>query len=502
MIFSSPEFIFVFLPVVIAIYFILTRWHMVTLSRLWLVAASSYFYSYVSTPYLLLLYTSLGINYLIGCNLRTTIKNDQKFAKIPKRKFLLIAGITVNVCFLCYFKYADFLISNVNLLTKSNFSYLNLVLPLAISFYTFQQISFLIDSYHSEKEESDFLNYCLYVMFFPQLIAGPILRYWEIAPQFNEPGNRKLNWSNIASGLYVFGIGLFKKVVIADSFATFANAGFNTGKSLSFLEAWSTSLSYTFQIYYDFSGYSDMAIGVALIVSIRLPVNFNSPYKALNIQDFWQRWHITLSRWLRDYLYIPFGGNRKGYTRTLINLLMTFFIAGLWHGAGWTFIIWGILHGLAMVIHRLWGKCNIILPHTISWFCTFIFINIAWVFFRASSLPEAYRVLQGMFSFNLITPAFITNLLSFNSYSDIIAVLALNGPVLVTIHSSIFIVVFPVIAFFSPNAMQLIKFVPYRGKLVFSKNLKTVFFLASILFISFLTFVGDVSQGNFIYFNF
>ena len=250
------------------------------------------------------------------------IRNLQRY---PIENFLLIAGITINVCFLCYFKYADFLISNVNLLTKSNFSYLNLVLPLAISFYTFQQISFLIDSYHSEKEESNFLNYCLYVMFFPQLIAGPILRYWEIAPQFNEPGNRKLNWSNISSGLYVFGIGLFKKVVIADSFATFANAGFNTGKTLSFLEAWSTSLSYTFQIYYDFSGYSDMAIGVALIVNIRLPINFNSPYKALNIQDFWQRWHITLSRWLRDYLYIPFGGNRKGYTRTLINLLMTFY---------------------------------------------------------------------------------------------------------------------------------------------------------------------------------
>jgi D-alanyl-lipoteichoic acid acyltransferase DltB (MBOAT superfamily) len=403
---------------------------------------------------------------------------------------------------MCFYKYTDFLIFNLNLFGNTSYSSLKLALPLAISFYTFQQISYLTDCYRYKVEERNFLNYCIFVLFFPQLIAGPILRYGELSPQLAECKSKALNWLNVSTGLFVFGIGLFKKVVIADSFAVFANAGFDGGKALDFLHAWSASLSYTFQIYYDFSGYSDMAVGAALLFNIRLPINFNSPYKALNIQDFWQGWHITLSRWLRDYLYIPLGGNRKGSYRTLTNLLLTFIGAGIWHGAGWTFMVWGCLHGIVMVVHRIWQKFNIALPLVASWFITFFFINFAWVFFRAASLHDAFRVLEGMFGFDITTPTMITNVLKFNNYSDYLAVLALNGPLVGVIHAAIFILLFPLIVLFVPNSMELIRFTPYKGKLSFKANLITAVFLASLLFVSFLTFVGDVSPGQFIYFSF
>ena len=501
MLFSTPEYIFIFLPAVLFIYYVLTKYQMAALSKFWLIAASSYFYSYSSPRYLWLLYLSLTVNFLIGKRLTKDTYTGEEDEHLM-RKILLIAGITGNVLVLIYYKYIDFLIFNLNQIVSGHYPFLKLALPLAISFYTFQQISFLVDCYFSKVKETSFVNYLIYVTFFPQLLSGPILRYWELAPQLEKKGNGSIDWSNISSGLFVFGIGLFKKVIVADSFALFANAGFNTGNTLDFLQAWAASLSYTFQIYYDFSGYTDMAIGAALMFNIRLPINFNSPYKALNIQDFWHRWHITLSRWLRDYLYIPFGGNRKGYSRTLLNLMLTFILAGIWHGAGWTFFVWGTLHGLAMVIHRLWKKLDICLPWIVSWFVTFLFINIAWVFFRAPNLSRATHILHSMFSFNMAVPDLLVNLLHFHSYSDYTAVLALDGPVMPAIHAVFFIVIFPMVAFILPNTMQFIEFVPYNGKFIFKTNLKTAFFLATILFISFLTFVGNVSKNNFIYFNF
>ncbi|CAD7287341.1 Peptidoglycan O-acetyltransferase [Campylobacter suis] len=232
--------------------------------------------------------------------------------------------------------------------------------------------------------------------FFAQLIAGPIVHHKQMMPQFASLKNKLINYKNIATGLFIFSIGLFKKVVIADSFAVWATNGFDVAASLNFFEAWATSLSYTFQLYFDFSGYCDMAIGVALMLNIRLPINFNSPYRSLDIQEFWRRWHITLGKFLKDYVYIPLGGNRQGKARTYINLMATFIIGGIWHGAGWTFVFWGFLHGLALVVHRVWSGLGFKLNKIIAWILTFNFVNFAWIFFRAKEWDDAIKVIKGM----------------------------------------------------------------------------------------------------------
>jgi len=334
-------------------------------------------------------------NYVIG----TSLTKDEEHKKVSKKKLLTI-GIIGNIGLLGYFKYADFFINNVNFVVGSKIPLLHLALPLAISFFTFQQIAYLVDSYRGETKEYDFLNYGVFVTFFPQLIAGPIVHHKEMMPQFANIRNKVINYRNIALGLFIFSIGLFKKVVIADTFAKWTTIGFDKAEILTFFEAWATSLSYTFQLYFDFSGYTDMAIGAALLFNIKLPINFNSPYKATNIQDFWRRWHITLSRFLKDYIYIPLGGNKKGNFRTYNNLMATFIIGGLWHGAGWTFIFWGFLHGAALLIHRIWNQLGFGLNTIVAWFITFNFINISWVFFRAKEWEDAIKVLKGMSGMN------------------------------------------------------------------------------------------------------
>ena len=341
-------------------------------------------------------------NYVIGNSLNTKKEENKKsFSK----KSILIFGIVANLSLLGYFKYADFFIENFNIVAQTNINLFNLLLPLAISFFTFQQIAYLVDSYRQETKEYDFLNYALFVTFFPQLIAGPIVHHSEMMPQFANKWNAVKKYRNIALGLFIFSIGLFKKVVIADTFAVYSSAGFDTATTLNLFEAWATSLSYTFQLYFDFSGYTDMAIGIALLFNIKLPINFNSPYKARNIQDFWRRWHITLSRFLRDYVYIPLGGNKKGSFRTYSNLLATFVIGGLWHGAGWTFVFWGFLHGMALVIHRAWSNLGFKMWTWLAWLITFNFVNIAWVFFRAKEWDDAIKVLGAMFSLDNVVIA-------------------------------------------------------------------------------------------------
>jgi D-alanyl-lipoteichoic acid acyltransferase DltB (MBOAT superfamily) len=272
----------------------------------------------------------------------------------------------------------------------------NIILPLGISFFTFTQIAFLVDAYKGKVQEYDLLNYMLFVTYFPHLLAGPILHHSEMMPQFISRWNRAVRWRNIAIGLFLFSIGLFKKVIIADTFSGWAHSGFDMADTLNFFEAWATSLSYTIQLYFDFSGYTDMAIGASLMFNIRLPINFNSPYKAKDIQDFWRRWHMTLSRFLRDYIYIPLGGNKVGKYRNYGNLFAVFLIGGLWHGASWMFVIWGALHGGAIIIHRIWKDLGFRMWGWLGWFITFNFVNIAWVFFRAEDFENASLVLRGM----------------------------------------------------------------------------------------------------------
>ncbi|MGJ0301352.1 MBOAT family O-acyltransferase [Aliarcobacter cryaerophilus] len=398
MLFNSYEFIFAFLPITFFIYFYLNSKRLAVASKGFLVFASLFFYSWWNIAYLPLILISMLFNYVVGNGLaKASFENKKGLNKSFSKKSILIFGIVANLSLLGYFKYADFFIANFNLVSSSNINLLHLVLPLAISFFTFQQIAYLVDSYRGETKEYDFLNYALFVTFFPQLIAGPIVHHKEMMPQFASKLNMVKRYKNIALGLFIFSIGLFKKVLIADTFAVWATAGFDTATTLNLIEAWATSLSYTFQLYFDFSGYTDMAIGIALLFNIKLPINFNSPYKALNIQDFWRRWHITLSRFLRDYVYIPLGGNKKGSFRTYSNLLATFVIGGLWHGAGWTFIFWGFLHGLALVIHRVWTNLGFKMNTILAWFITFNFVNIAWIFFRAKEWDDAIKVLGSMF---------------------------------------------------------------------------------------------------------
>ena len=409
MLFNSYEFIFFFLPLSFFIYFYLNKKHLTELSKGFLVFASLFFYSWWNIAYLPLILISMLFNYSIGKQLTKSYKNKQSYSK----KTLLYFGVIANLCLLGYFKYFDFFIENFNTLLSTHYSLLHLALPLAISFYTFQQIAYLVDSYRNETKEYDFLNYAVFVTFFPQLIAGPIVHHSEMMPQFANIRNKIKNYYNIALGLFIFSMGLFKKVVIADTFAVWASKGFDITEKLDMIQAWITSLSYTFQLYFDFSGYTDMAIGIALLFNIKLPINFNSPYKATSIQDFWRRWHMTLSRFLKDYIYIPLGGNRKGELRTYTNLFSTFLLGGIWHGAGWTFVLWGSLHGAALVIQRVWQKIGFKLHTILAWFITFNFLNITWVFFRAKDFKDAFKVLDGMFFGTLILPTPLASKLSF-----------------------------------------------------------------------------------------
>lgn len=326
-----------------------------------------------------------------------------------------------NLILLGFFKYTDFLLENFKLFAQlSNLDFNiplpHILLPLGISFFTFQQIAFLIDCHKKHNVEDlkkgkiDFIDYCLFISFFPQLIAGPIVHHKEMMPQFHsllKRNARLIKWNLAAKGFFIFSLGLFKKVFIADTFATWANTGFTLAQNsspLNIAEAWLTSLSYTFELYFDFSGYCDMAIGLGLFFGISLPINFNSPYKARNIADFWRMWHITLGRFLKEYLYIPLGGNRVGKILNLRNLFIVAFLSGIWHGAGWGFIVWGALHGFAMVIHRIysffvWGRdfLEFKIYKFFAWFLTFNFINIAWIFFRSENLQGALNLLKAMF---------------------------------------------------------------------------------------------------------
>ncbi|MBD9566235.1 MBOAT family O-acyltransferase [Pseudomonas sp. PDM09] len=394
MLFSSTKFILLYLPIVFFGYFILNRQRLLLTGKYWLVIASLLFYGYWSILYLPLLIGSIALNFTIGKAVSPTIKINR--THISKRLTLTI-GITINLLLLIYFKYANFFIENINTLSGTTLYIQQIVLPLGISFYTFTQIAYLVDSYKNQAKEYDFINYALFVTFFPHLIAGPILHHKEMMSQFQSRWTLTARYRNILMGLFIFSIGLFKKVMIADTFAIWADAGFASNATHDFFSAWATSLSYTFQLYFDFSGYCDMAIGAALLFNIWLPINFNSPYKSLDIQDFWRRWHMTLSRYLRDYLYVPLGGNRCTSARLYLNLMITFVLGGLWHGASWMFIIWGALHGGALIVHRIWKQLGMRLPTWLAWFVTFSFVNITWIFFRANTLDDANRLLRSMF---------------------------------------------------------------------------------------------------------
>ena len=398
MLFNSYIFIFIFLPITFFGYFYLNSKRLIIASKSWLLLASLFFYCWWSIDYLPLILSSILVNYAISYSM-----HHIQFRLLHK-KTLLIIGLIFNIGLLSFYKYMDFFIENINFVLNLDMNLLHLLLPLAISFFTLQQIAFLIDSYEGLTKEKSLLDYALFVTFFPQLIAGPIVHHKEMMPQFKSIRNKIVNFDNIALGLFIFSIGLFKKVILADTFAIYVNDGFSSYLTLTMIEAWTASLSYTFQLYFDFSGYADMAIGLGLLFNIRLPINFNSPYKATNIIDFWQRWHISLTKFITTYIYTPIvkAFKKLSFGKAMFATFIAMFIAGIWHGAGWTYVVYGAIHGLALVVNNYWRKKKIKLNKYFAWFLCFSFINMALVIFRAQNMEVALNIITNMYSFNNI----------------------------------------------------------------------------------------------------
>ena len=410
MLFHAPEFVFGFLPLTVIGFFVLARAGTNQAAIAWLVVLSLVFYAWGTAAHLLLIAGSVVFNFAVGTAIRRQIATEG--APIAARR-LTAVGVVGNLAVLGVFKYFDFFIVNLNALSGSEIATQRLILPLAISFFTLQQIAYLVDVYRGRADEPSFLHYCLFVTFFPQLIAGPIVHHSEMLPQFRRAEAFRFRADDFSEGLTIFLLGLFKKAVIADSLASFADpvfAAVDQGEAPTFYAAWTATLAFSFQIYFDFSAYSDMAIGLARMFSIRLPMNFESPYRASGIIEFWRRWHMTLSRFLRDYVYVPLGGNRHGRPRRYGNLMATMLIGGLWHGAAWTFVVWGGLHGLYLIVNHFWrylmnrttgrtmGDSRI--GRLFFGMVTFLAVTIAWVFFRAQTFDGAIRMLEGMAGMN------------------------------------------------------------------------------------------------------
>lgn len=391
MLFNSYYFILLFLPITWCIYFGLNAVKKYKLAQFWLVASSLFFYGYYNWYYLSIICVSIIINYALA----KTIGGGYH----RHRKSILIVGIFFNIGLLLYFKYTNFFIDNINAIFHTDFFVEQILLPLGISFYTFQQIGFLVDVYRKETDDLqlDFLTYAEFVSFFPQLVAGPIVSK-DLVYQIRDLQKRKIDFDNMAYGLMLFAVGLFKKVILADTFARAVNWGFGSISAMNSVDAVIVMLSYTFQIYFDFSGYSDMALGLARMFNFTLPLNFNAPYQSHDILEFWQRWHMTLTGFLQKYIYIPLGGNRKGKAHTYLNVLIVFLISGFWHGANWTFVVWGLIHGAASVLNRIFKKQWDKIHRIFRWTCTFTFINFTWLIFRADNLFQAKEMTAKIFA--------------------------------------------------------------------------------------------------------
>lgn len=444
MLFNSYVFIFLYLPVVLLGFYqvarISHRW-----AAVWLAAASLFFYGYWSLSYIWLLLASVTFNYVFG-NFIVQAKSQAS-----KRKLLLVIALSANIGLLAYYKYANFFLGNLNHMAGTHFLLTEIILPLGISFFTFTQIAFLVDAYYGKVDDRNFIHYLLFVTYFPHLIAGPILHHRQMMSQFTYAHVYSFRAEKITLGLAVFAMGLFKKVYIADGFSTVADPFFdasNHGFQLDMLDAWSGALAYTLQLYFDFSGYSDMAIGLSLLFGINIPQNFNSPYKAASIIEFWHRWHMTLSQFLRDYLYFPLGGSRHGQLRKYLNLLITMLLGGLWHGANWTFFIWGALHGIYLVTNHAWRQLratfakqaySVSLPERVfGIILTFFAVVFAWVIFRSASMAASLHYLSNMFFGRL------------DEISNI------------QISNMLFIVVMLIFIFFAPNTNQIHAFIESR----------------------------------------
>jgi len=483
MLFNSYIFVLLFLPLCLIGYFTLNHLKKYSLGQVFLLIMSLWFYAYFNFYYLFIIVASILLNYGIYLLLR-------RFRETGYDKALMVSGVCLNIGILFYYKYMDFFISNINALFRADIKLLGILLPLGISFFTFQQISFVIDAYRGEVPDYDFLSYACFVTYFPQLIAGPIVTHDELIPQFMDEEKKKINLDNVAQGIYIFTFGLAKKVLLADTFGDIVTYGFTTIDRLSSITALLVMLSYTIQIYFDFSGYCDMAIGIGKMMNIDLPLNFNSPYKALTITEFWDRWHMTLTRFFTKYIYIPLGGSRKGTVRTYVNVFIIFLVSGFWHGASWNFVLWGMMHGIFMVITRAFKKFFDKLHPALNWFITFSFVNVAWVFFRAETIPQAMRLLKALVSWDFTFDNIFIEMFRLAELKKVLSVFRIEDmypPFLIT---SFFVVAFVLILGCSNAYEKMKKFKPTV------RNMLLTLFLFTWSVFSF----AGISE--FLYFNF
>lgn len=491
MLFNTYEFIFLFLPVVLCGFFGIARRNH-RLAALWLAAASLFFYGWWNPRYVLLLLSSITFNYTMGY----IIGHARIEARYPnKAGTMLVIGVAANLVLLAYYKYTNFFIVNANQLTGTRWALEDIILPLGISFFTFTQIAFLVDVRRGIAREYSFIHYLLFVTYFPHLIAGPVLHHKQMMPQFGHSLTYKFCIDNFNIGLVIFTIGLCKKVILADQFALYADPVFASvtgGGDPKLIEAWVGALAYTLQIYFDFSAYSDMAIGLSKMLNVDIPINFNSPYKAANIIEFWRRWHMTLSQFLRDYLYIPLGGSRKGNGHRFANLMITMLLGGLWHGANWTFVIWGGLHGAYLIINHAWrALCYqfqqpVATPcwHVIGVVFTFLAVVIAWVFFRVDNIETATRMLSGMMGLNGVSmpPNLVAMLGTFGAHLTSAGFFELTAIQIAEHKPMMWIPIGLAIIWLFPNTMELATMIKTRGNnSLFAGGLTGMVFVYAIM---------------------
>lgn len=513
MLFNSYEFIFFFLPTIILLHHFGRKFFGFRTSIAILVVGSFFFYAWWNPPYLAVFLFSIIINFFLGRHL------SKDFDNFVAKKVVLTLGVVFNLALLGYYKYTNFFLDQVTTILDISPISLNILLPIGISFYTFQQIAFLIDSY-KERTDYDFISYCLFVSFFPQLIAGPIVHHKEMMPQFSNPESDTSRAEHISIGIFFFTLGLFKKVIIADNLSAFVGPVFDAadaGETITFVEAWLATFAYSMQLYFDFSGYSDMAIGLARIFGIRLPFNFNSPYKSRSIVDFWRRWHMTLSRFLRDYLYIfSLGGNRKGSVMRYRNLILTMGIGGLWHGAGWGFLIWGLLHGSYLVINHfssfVFDKSNAVkclMPSYLAWAITLLAIFVAWVPFRATTFEGALGIWSSMLGMNTIgLPATPLGLLGIELAADSSWMQLFSGEDIIELQDWVyrgipFIIASTIVALYAPNTQELAKIFKEKMDVIASSSLASSRWLAIAAALIFLISLSRLNSATeFMYFQF
>ena len=487
MLFNSYIFIFLFLPICILGYFLINKTGKYQLGRAFLLGMSLWFYGYFNPAYLLIIISSVCVNYLFYL----WMSRLQQSATPKSCKPVMIFAVAVNLGIIGYFKYMDFFIENVNAVAGTDWPLKHIMLPLGISFFTFQQISFIVDTYRGQVPKYDFLTYACYVTFFPQLVAGPIVTHDELVPQLLDADKKKVDWDNMAKGFYIFAMGLGKKVLIADVFGGAVNWGYGNILTLQSTNAIMVMFAYSIQLYFDFSGYCDMAMGLGKMLNIDLPLNFDSPYKALNLADFWNRWHMTLGRFFTRYVYIPLGGNRRGNLRTYINIFIVFLLSGFWHGAAWTFVIWSVLNGLLVIVTRMFKKGFDAMYPVIGWLICQVYFSISLVFFRAVRTRDAIEFFKQIFHLNFtkvdsnILLAFRTPLLK----------LLFDGSTIANFMPFIYAAVYYVIAL-----LIIIGCKNAHEKMVaFKPNVRSLLWMVFLIAASVLSFSGI---STFLYFNF